>query len=52
MAQLKTPSWVAKVGARKVVLPNKIYLANNFGAKNDGKTLSTMVPSHSYLANI
>ncbi len=42
MAQLKTPSWVSKVGARKVVLPNKIYLANNFGAKNDGKTLSTI----------
>ncbi|MEJ5995692.1 glycosyl hydrolase family 28 protein [Pedobacter sp. Du54] len=40
-AQPKTPSWVAKVGARKVVIPNKNYLVNNFGAKNDGKTLNT-----------
>ncbi|MBC7616674.1 MAG: glycoside hydrolase family 28 protein [Pedobacter sp.] len=42
MAQPNTPSWVAKVGARKVVLPSKNYLVNNFGAKNDAKTLNTV----------
>lgn len=41
-AQLKTPDWVSKVGAKKVVLPNKNYTANSFGAKNDGITLNTI----------
>ncbi len=41
-SQIKTPSWVAKVGARKFAIPNKNYLANSFGAKNDGKTLNTI----------
>lgn len=40
-AQPKTPSWVAKVGAKQVVIKNKNYVVNNFGAKNDGKTLNT-----------
>lgn len=41
-AQPKAPDWVAKVGARKVVIKNENYLANRFGAKNDGKTLNTI----------
>ena len=41
-AQPQTPSWVAKVGARKYTLSNKSYLVNKFGAKNDGITLNTM----------
>ena len=35
------PKWVRNVGARKVPYPNKIFLANIFGAKGDGLTDST-----------
>ena len=42
LAQPQTPSWVAKVGARKFTLSSKNYLVTNFGAKNDGITLSTV----------
>jgi polygalacturonase len=41
-AQIKEPSWVAKVGARKIAIPTKNYLVNTFGAKNDGTTLTTI----------
>ncbi len=40
--QPKTPSWVSKVGARRLTFNAKIYLVNNYGAINDGKTLNTI----------
>ncbi len=35
------PVWTKKVGARKMPAKKTIYLANTYGAKNDGKTLAT-----------
>ncbi|WP_240916314.1 hypothetical protein [Pedobacter sp. HDW13] len=40
-AQFKTPDWVSKAGARKFSFKQKKYLVNQYGALNDGKTLST-----------
>ncbi|MEN9908515.1 MAG: hypothetical protein RLZZ540_1664 [Bacteroidota bacterium] len=35
------PEWINKVGAKENTFKSKIYYANDFGAINDGKTLST-----------
>lgn len=40
-AQPKVPDWVGKVGARKFSFKQNNFLANKYGAKNDGKTLAT-----------
>lgn len=40
-AQPEVPDWVAKVGARKFSFKQNSFLANKYGAVNDGKTLAT-----------
>jgi polygalacturonase len=34
-------SWVAKTGAKKFPAAKKLFIANNYGAVNDGKTVNT-----------
>jgi polygalacturonase len=40
-AQNPKLDWVSKVGARIIPVPSKIFSANDFGAVNDGNTLSS-----------
>ncbi|WP_442587590.1 glycoside hydrolase family 28 protein [Pedobacter sp. AW31-3R] len=40
-SQPKVPSWVAEVGARKFSFNNAIFPVEEYGARNDGKTLNT-----------
>lgn len=40
-AQHTKPGWVAKVGARPFAIPARIFSANDYGAVNDGQTLSS-----------
>jgi polygalacturonase len=42
IAQPKTPAWVAKVGSRSVKYRTTDFKVDNYGAKNDGKTLNTV----------
>jgi polygalacturonase len=40
-AQIKNMEWVKKVGARKSPPKTTIFMVNDYGATNDGKTLAT-----------
>lgn len=40
-AQQPKLDWVNKVGARNFIIPAKIFSANDYGAVNDGKTVSS-----------
>src|SRR5690349_17334795 len=39
--ELPKLNWVNNVGARMIPERRKIFLVNNYGAKNDGNTLAT-----------
>ena len=42
IAQMTNMEWVKKVGARKSPGRSSVFMVNNYGAMNDGKTISTL----------
>ena len=40
-AEAKDPDWASKVGVRKLKIKKRVFNVKDYGAVNDGKTLTT-----------